>query len=179
MQTDEKELIARILDGHAEDFGYFLERYSHEAFAIMVRLVPQQEDAEELVQDAFVRAFNRLDTFEGRSSFSTWICRIAYNIAISWLRKQRMKYLSIDDNPEHSDTEIDEAFDDESLIENLTRAVALLKPDEQTLITLYYYDNRPLNDIAYILDVEPNTLATRLHRIRRKLYILMKHGTNH
>lgn len=179
MQTDEKELIARILDGHAEDFGYFLERYSHEAFAIMVRLVPQQEDAEELVQDAFVRAFNRLDTFEGRSSFSTWICRIAYNIAISWLRKQRMKYLSIDDNPELSDTEIDEAFDDESLIENLTRAVALLKPDEQTLITLYYYDNLPLNDIAYILDVEPNTLATRLHRIRRKLYILMKHGTNH
>ncbi len=77
MQTDENELIARILDGHAEDFGYFLERYSHEAFAIVMRLVPQQEDAEELVQDAFVRAFNRLDTFEGHSSFSTWICRIA------------------------------------------------------------------------------------------------------
>ena len=69
MQTDESQLIARILDGHAEDFGYFLERYSQEAFAIVVRLVPQQEDAEELVQDAFVRAFNRLDTFEGRSSF--------------------------------------------------------------------------------------------------------------
>lgn len=179
MQTDENELIARILDGHAEDFGYFLERYSHEAFAIVMRLVPQQVDAEELVQDAFVRAFNRLDTFEGHSSFSTWICRIAYNTAISWLRKRRMKYLSIDDNPKLSDTEVDEAFDNESLIEDLTRAIALLKPDEQTLITLYYYDNRPLNDIAYILDVEPNTLATRLHRIRRKLYLLMKHGKNH
>ena len=178
MQTDEKELIARILDGHAEDFGYFLERYSHEAFAIVVRLVPQQEDAEELVQDAFVRAFNRLETFEGRSSFSTWICRIAYTTAISWLRKRRMRYLSIDDNTKLTDTEVDEAFDDESLIEDLTRAIALLRPDEQTLITLYYYDNRPLNDIAYILDVEPNTLATRLHRIRRKLYLLMKHGTN-
>ena len=56
MQTDEQQLIARILDGHAEEFGYFLERYSQEAFAIVVRLVPQQEDAEELVQDAFVRA---------------------------------------------------------------------------------------------------------------------------
>ena len=179
MQTDEKELIARILDGHAEDFGYFLERYSHEAFAIVVRLVPQQEDAEELVQDAFVRAFNRLETFEGRSSFSTWICRIAYTTAISWLRKRRMRYLSIDDNTKLTDTEVDEAFDDESLIEDLTRAIALLRPDEQTLITLYYYDNSPLNDIAYILDVEPNTLATRLHRIRRKLYLLMKHGTNH
>ena len=178
MQTDEKELIARILDGHAGDYGYFLERYSQEAFAIVVRLVPQQEDAEELVQDAFVRAFNRLDTFEGRSTFSTWICRIAYTTAISWLRKRRMKYLSIDDQPKLTDTEVDEAFDDESRIEELRRAITLLKPDEQTLITLYYYDNRPLNDIAYILDAEPNTLATRLHRIRRKLYLLMKHGTN-
>ena len=178
MQTDEQELIARILDGHAEDFGYFLERYSQEAFAIVVRLVPQQEDAEELVQDAFVRAFNRLETFESRSSFSTWICRIAYTTAVSWLRKRRMKYLSIDDRPQLTDTEVDEAFDDESRIEELRHAITLLKPDEQTLITLYYYDNRPLNDIAYILDVEPNTLATRLHRIRRKLYLLMKHGTN-
>ncbi len=178
MQTDESQLIARILDGHAEDFGYFLERYSQEAFAIVVRLVPQQEDAEELVQDAFVRAFNRLDTFEGRSSFSTWICRIAYTTAVSWLRKRRMKYLSIDDQPELSDTEVDEAFDDESRIKDLRRAISLLKPDEQTLVTLYYYDSRPLNDIAYILDVDPNTLATRLHRIRRKLYLLMKHGTN-
>ena len=179
MQTDERQLIARILDGHAEDFGYFLERYSQEAFAIVVRLVPQQEDAEELVQDAFVRAFNRLETFEGRSSFSTWICRIAYTTAVSWLRKRRMKYLSIDDQPKLTDTEVDEAFDDESRIEELRRAITLLKPDEQTLITLYYYDNRPLNDIAYILDAEPNVLATRLHRIRRKLYLLMKHGTNY
>ena len=178
MPTDENQLIARILDGHAEDFGYFLERYSQEAFAIVVRLVPQQEDAEELVQDAFVRAFNRLETFEGRSSFSTWICRIAYTTAVSWLRKRRMKYLGIDDRPQLSDTEVDEAFDDESRIEELTRAITLLKPDEQTLISLYYYDNRPLGDIAYILDAEPNTLATRLHRIRRKLYLLMKHGTN-
>ncbi len=178
MPTDENRLIARILDGHVEDFGYFLERYSQEAFSIVVRIVPQQEDAEELVQDAFVRAFNRLETFEGRSSFSTWICRIAYTTAVSWLRKRRMKYLSIDDQPQLTDAEVDEAFDDESHIEELRRAIKQLKPDEQTLVTLYYYDNRPLNDIAYILDVEPNVLATRLHRIRRKLYLFMKHGTN-
>lgn len=176
--SDESQLIARILDGHAEEFGYFLERYSQEAFAIVVRLVPQQEDAEELVQDAFVRAFDRLETFGGRSSFSTWICRIAYNTAVSWLRKRRIKYLNIDEKVQLFDTEIDEALDDESHIKELRNAIALLKPDEQTLITLYYYDNRPLADIAYILDVEPNTLASRLHRIRRKLYLLMKHGTN-
>ncbi|MBQ3631447.1 MAG: sigma-70 family RNA polymerase sigma factor [Prevotella sp.] len=178
MPTDEKQLIARILDGHAEDFGYFLERYSQEAFAIVARLVPQQADAEELVQDAFVRAFSRLETFGGRSSFSTWICRIAYTTAVSWLRKRRIKYLSIDDQPELTAAEVDETLDDESRIDELRRAIRLLKPDEQTLITLYYYDNRPLTDIAYILDMEAGAIATRLHRIRRKLFLLMKHGTN-
>ena len=177
MQTDETCLIARILDGHAEDFGYFMERYGQEAFAIVARLVPRQEDAEELVQDAFVRAFNRLETFEGRSSFSTWICRIAYTTAVSWLRKKRMTYVSIDDQPGLSDTEVDETLADESRLADLRRAIALLRPDEQTLINLFYYDNRPLSDIAYILDVEAGTIATRLHRIRRKLYIQMKNGT--
>lgn len=178
MQADEKLLIARILDGHAEDFGYFLERYSPEVFAIVARLVPRQEDAEELVQDTFVRAFDRLETFGGRSSFSTWISRIAYNTTISWLRKRRQKYVSIDERLPISDTDIDETLADESRIDELRHAITLLKPEEQLLITLYYYNNRPLADIAYILDAEPSTLATRLHRIRRKLYLMIKNGTD-
>lgn len=175
MQTDEQQLIARILDGHAEDFGYFLERYGPEAFAIVSRLVPQQQDAEELTQDAFVRAFNHLDSFGGRSSFATWICRIAYTTTISWLRKQRMQYVSIEDQPQLSDTEVDNTLEDESRISDLRQAITQLKPDEQTLINLFYYDERSLADIAYILDVEAGTIATRLHRIRRKLYLLMRH----
>ncbi|MBO7069112.1 MAG: sigma-70 family RNA polymerase sigma factor [Bacteroidaceae bacterium] len=177
MQADEQRLIARILDGHAEDFGYFLERYGSEAFAIVSRLVPQQEDAEELTQDAFVRAFNRLETFSGHSSFATWICRIAYTTTVSWLRKQRMQYVSIEDQPQLSDTEVDNTLEDESRISDLRRAITQLKPKEQTLINLFYYDERSLADIAYILDVEAGIIATRLHRIRRKLYLLMRHET--
>lgn len=177
MLMDEQRLIARILDGHAEDYGYFLERYGGEVFAIVSRLVPNREDAEELTQDAFVRAYSRLDSFIGRSSFSTWVCRIAYTVAVSWLRKKRIKYLSIDDLPHVSDAEVDEALDDESRLDDLRHAISLLKPDEQMLLELFYFESRPLADIAYILDVQPGTIATRLHRIRRKLYSLMKHGT--
>ena len=176
--TDEQQLIARILDGHAGDFGYFLERYGPEVFAIVSRLVPRQEDAEELTQDAFVRAFNRLETFVGHSSFSTWICRIAYNTAVSWLRKKRIEYINIEDRPYLTNTEVDETLDDESRIDDLRHAIDQLKPEEQTLLQLYYYENRPLADIAYILDVEAGTIATRLHRIRRKLYLMMKHEHN-
>ena len=176
MLMDEQRLIARILDGHAEDYGYFLERYGGEVFTIVSRLVPNREDAEELTQDAFVRAYSRLDSFIGRSSFSTWVCRIAYTVAVSWLRKKRIKYLSIDDHPHASDAEVDEVLDDESRLEDLRGAISLLRPDEQMLLELFYFESRPLADIAYILDVEPGTIATRLHRIRRKLYSLMKHG---
>ena len=173
---DEQRLIVRILEGHAEDYGYFLERYGGEVFAIVSRLVPNREDAEELTQDAFVRAYSRLDSFIGRSSFSTWVCRIAYTVAVSWLRKKRIKYLSIEDHPHASDAEVDEVLDDESRLEDLREAISLLRPDEQMLLELFYFESRPLADIAYILDVEPGTIATRLHRIRRKLYSLMKHG---
>lgn len=176
---DEQRLIARILDGHESDYGYFLERYGGEVFAIVSRLVPNREDAEELTQDAFVRAYRRLETFSCRSSFSTWVCRIAYTSTISWLRKKRIKYLSIEDKPNLSDKEVDEVLDDESRLDELRSAIALLKPDEQMLLELYYFESRPMADIAYILDVDPGTIATRLHRIRRKLYSLMKHGTTH
>ena len=170
---DEQRLIARILDGHESDYGYFLERYGGEVFAIVSRLVPNREDAEELTQDAFVRAYNRLDSFIGRSSFSTWVCRIAYTTTVSWLRKKRIKYLSIEEKQGLSDKEVDEVLDDESRLNELRGAIALLRPDEQMLLELYYFESRPLADIAYILDVEPGTIATRLHRIRRKLYSMI------
>ena len=170
---DEQRLIARILDGHESDYGYFLERYGGEVFAIVSRLVPNHEDAEELTQDAFVRAYSCLDSFVGRSSFSTWVCRIAYTTTVSWLRKKRIKYLSIEDRQGLSDKEVDEVLDDESRLDELRNAIALLRPDEQMLLELYYFESRPMADIAYILDVEPGTIATRLHRIRRKLYSMI------
>ena len=175
--TEEKQRIRRILDGRSDEYAYFVRTYSGQVLDFVSRMVSDAGDAEELAQDAFVRAFDRLETFGGRSSFSTWICRIAYTTTVSWLRKQRIKYLSIDDQPHLTDSEVDEALDDETRIDDLRSAVNRLKPDEQTLLQLYYYDNCPISDIAYILVVEAGTIATRLHRIRRKLYLLMRRAT--
>ena len=172
--TDEQQLIARILDGHAEEYGYFLTRYSEEVFQLVVRLVPQQQDAEELVQDAFVRAYDKLDTYTGEASFQTWLCRIAYNLTISWLRKQKMKYTSIDERLDVSDADVDQLLDDDSRIQQLREACTQLNPDEQTLINLFYYDSLPMRDIAYILGIEQGAVATRLYRIRKKLYLIIK-----
>ena len=173
-QADEKQLIARILDGHAEEYGYFMTQYGEEVFQLVVRLVPVQQDAEELVQDAFVRAYDKLDTYTGEASFRTWLCRIAYNLTISWLRKQKMKYTSIDERLDVSDADIDQLLDDDSRIQQLKEACTQLKPDEQTLINLFYYDDMPVRDIAYILGMEQGIVAVRLYRIRKKLYLIIK-----
>lgn len=173
-QADEKQLIARILDGHAEEYGYFMTQYGEEVFQLVVRLVPVQQDAEELVQDAFVRAYDKLDTYTGEASFQTWLCRIAYNLTISWLRKQKMKYTSIDERLDVSDADIDQLLDDDSRIQQLKDACTQLKPDEQTLVNLFYYDDMPVRDIAYILGVEQGNVAVRLYRIRKKLYLIIK-----
>lgn len=174
MNKDESILIRRILEGHDEDYGYFIERYGDRVAALMARLVPCHEDAEELVQDAFVCAFNHLDSFLGNASFVTWISRIAYRQAVSHLRRKHIKYIEIDEQTPLTDTDIDEAMADCRRTEQLRRAIDMLKPDEKTLITLYYYDNMPVKDMAYIMDMKAASVATRLHRIRRKLYIIMK-----
>ena len=175
---DEQRLIGRVLDGHTEDYGLLMERYGAEVFRLVARLVPSQQDAEELVQDAFVRAYNRLATYCGDASFSTWLCRIAYNLTVSWLRKRKVKYTSIDDRMDISDADVDQLLDDDTRISQLREAQKQLTPDEQTLINLFYYDGKSLRDIAYILGIEPGNVATRLHRIRKKLYLIIRKMEN-
>lgn len=173
MDNNESILIRRILDGHDEDYSYFIERYSDSVTALVSRLVPNREDAEELVQDAFVKGFSHLDSFLANASFHTWISRIAYRCALSHLRRKKVKYIEIDDRTPVADSDVDEAMADNSRTEQLRRAIDLLKPNEKTLITLYYYDDLPIKDIAYITGTEAGTVTTQLYRIRKKLYLII------
>lgn len=89
-----------------------------------------------------------------------------------------MKYTSIDERMEISDADVDQLLDDDTRISQLREAQKQLTPDEQTLINLFYYDGKPLRDIAYILGIEPGNVATRLHRIRKKLYLIIRKMEN-
>ncbi|MGP1477034.1 MAG: RNA polymerase sigma factor [Phocaeicola sp.] len=187
MKVDEQQLINRILGGHTEDYAYFLDTYSREVFAFVMRIVIQQEDAEELTQDAFVKAFNHLDSFAGQSAFSTWICRIAYNCAINFFRRKQKNLFSYDEDEKWlntiSDNLVDEALstDNDERIALLEAAIDKLPPDDKTLVTLFYYKGRSFKEIAYIMgipydevDKVANKLGTRLCRIRKKLYVQIK-----
>ena len=96
-QQEELELIRRIVNGETDLYAILARRYGRVVYTLVSRIVGCAEDAEELAQDVFLKAFRNLHRFNGRSSFPTWLFRIAYNTAISSVRKKRYEFLAIEE----------------------------------------------------------------------------------
>ena len=182
--TDEQERVARIADylaagnrrAAAAEYAYFVNQYSQQVLDFTTRMVGNRADAEELAQNAFVKAFNKFEKFEQRASFLTWVSRIAYNESINHLKRRKLHYVEIDEVPVADCSQLDEELStgNEERIRLMEDAINTLPPDERMLVHLYYYEDKPLNEIAYVMDAEPNALAVRLHRIRKKLLVTIK-----
>ena len=176
MENDETHIIHRILKGETSLYEYFLDKYSQQVFILIIRIVENQEDAEELTQDTFLKAFEHLSSFKAESSFSTWICRIAYNTAISATRKKQE--LIVMDSAmlmNISDQQIDDALNAESgeRVGKLNKAIKKLAAEERALISLFYNEEKTIGEIALILGLTESNAKVKLHRIRKKLYILI------
>ena len=176
---EETHYIKRILDGETALFSAFLEQYSHQVFSLIVKIIPCREEAEELTQDTFLKAFRKLDSFKGNSSFSTWLYRIAYNTAISAMRKKKVFYPVFDERqfqniPDQSVDALLNHEEDESLIGKLEEAVEKLKPEERVVVALYYQEDRSVAEIASVMQITPENVKAKLFRIRKKIYTLVK-----
>ena len=156
-----------------EDFAQLMRQHAAAVIDFTARLLPDHREAEEAAQDAFVKAFRQLPSFRGESSFLTWVQRIAYHETLDRLRRRRPYLIDIDEVPATYEEE-ELSLEREERILVMEEAIDKLAPDDQLLLHLYYYDDRPLRDIAYIMDVEPNTLSQRLRRIRKKLLQMIK-----
>ncbi|MBQ1973873.1 MAG: RNA polymerase sigma factor [Paraprevotella sp.] len=172
----EYKLIVRIRSGHPEDFSCFLDCYGARIMTLISRMVSLPEDVEELVQDTFVQAYLHLDSFGGQSRFSTWIYRIAYNQTVSWLRRNRRITVEWKDDYLEPDELVDEMMqeEEEENIAYLEQAIEQLNPDEKALIVLHYHEEHSVQEMAYILQMSAGTVATRLCRLRKKLYRVIK-----
>lgn len=178
MENDETHIIHRILEGETSLYEHLLDKYSQQTFLLILRIVENQEDAEELTQDTFLKAFKHLSSFKATSSFSTWIYRIAYNTAVSAVRKRKQAVVLMDEQvlANVSDEQVDNTLDDESeeQIEKLQRSIKRLDADERALLTLFYEEEKPVSEVADILGMTEGNVKVKLHRIRKKLYILIK-----
>ena len=184
VNTDEQKRIAQIAnylaDGNrraaAVEYAYLVNQYSQQVLDFTTRMVGNRADAEELAQNAFVKAFNKFEKFEQRASFLTWVSRIAYNESINHLKRRKLHYVDIDEVPVADCNLLDDELStgNEERIKLMEDAINALPPDERMLVHLYYYEDKPLNEIAYVMDAEPNSLAVRLHRIRKKLLVTIR-----
>ncbi len=168
----EAELIERILDGEWRNYAILVDKYEAKVFNYVNYLMNNREDAEEMVQDTFVKAYRSLSQFRGEASFSTWLIRIAHRNCLTHFRKKVPKKVSLD-NLSNRSTETQDAptkdlqLDDRQQV--LNRALANLKPDERSVVTLFYYQELSLQEICDVTDLTMSNIKILLHRSRKKL----------
>ena len=164
--------IQRVKAGDIRAFSAIVSNYQKMVFTIVLKIVENREDAEDIMQEIFVKVYKSLHQFKEESEFSTWLYRIAYNTTISELRKRKLTYISINDN---LDT-VNEMFTDgeefdlkEINLQYLDEALKKLSPDEIFLVTLYYYKEQSIEAISKISNLSVANVKVKLHRIRRKI----------
>lgn len=178
-QQLEYELIERIAGGDTEAFAVLVDRYAHTVHALVARIVVTAEDAEEVTQDVFLKVFDNLSRFDGRSSLSTWLYRIAYNTAVSHARRRRRPTCPIDERRitavrDDEAERLEEMVEQQQALDALAAAIEALEADERALVTLRYYDDHPIAECAEITGLTEANVKVRLHRIRKKLFVMIK-----
>ena len=178
-REDETLLISRILDGQTSLYRELASRYAGQVLRMVARLIPSPEEAEEATQDTLMEAFQSLSRYDAqRASFRTWLMRIAYHTALKHYRQHHRSLPMMEVEQQRLDAfpddETDALLDDTDRVELMERAIETLKPDDQMLLNLYYFDNRPMREIAIITEHEESYLHSRLQWIRKRLAITIK-----
>jgi RNA polymerase sigma factor (sigma-70 family) len=169
------EVIARVLQGEQGLFAILVERYRNYVFTLVLRFTDNREDAEEMAQDIFVKAYRSLADFRGASKFSTWLYTIVHNTCISFLRKKKIDTVSIDRANTKIQVENRQSGFRADIVEQRSKhamvneAIRLLNPDDHQVISLFYKGEQSLDEIGRIMGLEPNTVKVKLHRARQRL----------
>jgi len=168
--TDDQDLIDACRGGKTDAFGVLVRRYQDRLYPSALRLTGCAEDAQDLLQDTFIRAYEKLGKFQGESAFYTWIYRIAVNLALSGRRRRRPP-ARLDDT--RADPPADRGETDPSLpLERAERdtiiqdALNALAPDHRVVVVMKEYDGLRYEEIAAMLGVPVGTVRSRLHRAR-------------
>ena len=175
MKQETDILIDQLRQRNPAACQKLLTDYGTAVFQMVRRIVTVQEDAEEVYQDVFVKALQAIGNFDSRrATLATWLNRIAYHEALNFLRSRKLSVVYMEEQNDDLDDAPDDEMPDELTIQRLEMALTELPPHERTIITMFYYDNMSLADIAYVTDSIPSTIGSQLCRIRKKLYRIIK-----
>lgn len=170
---EEKQLIEKVLKGDTSSFSYFVSTYQDMALTIAYRICKNRQDAEDIVQESFVRAFHNLHTFRFTSKFSTWLYRIVYNTAISELQTAFFKTEFTEYEQIHGQ-ELFSNSDAVGCLEQMERSASIndvldkMPTEESLVLTLFYLEENSIKDVAHMLSITESNVKVRLHRGRKR-----------
>ena len=179
------ELIQQTLDGNQSAYADLVKRHQRFVFTLALRFAKTREDAEEIAQDCFIKAYRSLNSFQRQSKFTTWLYSIVYTTAMTALRKKRIATDSIDDENTFIQVEDRTGGYDTNTAENrsrsyyLNQAIAQLLPDDAMIITLFYKGEQSLEEIARTMGLEANTVKVKLFRARQRLKEKLERNLKH
>jgi RNA polymerase sigma factor, sigma-70 family len=177
-QTDDLYYIDAVKKGNVQAFSFLVEKYQKMVYTLALKLMKKPEEAEEMAQDTFIKAFHKIDSYEGKSKFSTWLYSITYNACISELRKRRIEFKSLDDR-QVSDQDEQRMYDyykenrKEDQEKYLALAMEKLPEDDQVLVTLYYYENQSMDEISLITGLTVSNIKVKIHRARKRMQVML------
>jgi RNA polymerase sigma factor (sigma-70 family) len=166
--------IEQVLEGEINAFSYIVDRHKDKAFNLAFRICGSREEAEEITQDSFLKAYKSLGGFKMQSSFATWFYRIVYNTAISNVRIKKKGVLSLEDFPADATDFIgtnssEEEAESEYRNALLNFALQKIKEEERGLITLFYYEEMSPDEITEVTGISKSNLKVKLFRARQKM----------
>ncbi|CAN5690044.1 RNA polymerase sigma factor SigW [soil metagenome] len=190
LQATDPDLIALARKGSEKAYRELLGRYQRPVFSLVYRMVRDRELAEDIAQETFVKVFNHLGSYNPKYKFSSWIFKIASNLAIDHLRKKEPQTISLDGSRhattaeqieatsitvESRDENPEQFLEAKELGAEIEQAIGRLRPDYRTAILLRHVEGRPYEEIAEIMDVPLGTVKTYIHRARTELKVSLAH----
>jgi RNA polymerase sigma-70 factor (ECF subfamily) len=185
VSVDDQRLIAECLQGSTAAFGVLVRRYQERLYNSVYRLLDNAEDAQDVVQEAFLSAYQSLDSFKGESLFFTWLYRIAVNTAISLKRKQRVTVrmetdrngeLSLEPQDASAESRPGHALEQAEQGRRVREALSRLSPEHRAVLVMKDMEGQKYETMAEILQVPIGTIRSRLHRARLELRELLEKG---
>ena len=167
--------IRMILSGDTEAYRGLVEKHQDLVYTIVHRIISSAEEAEEVAQDVFVKAYNKLSDYKGEAKFSTWLYRIAYNTAVSHTRKKKIEFLAMDEEVivNHSEEDVQQevmGLSTEEQNKLIKKALAVLPRTDSLMITLFYYHGKDIEEISEIVGLTQSNVKVKLFRIRKRLF---------
>ena len=170
---DENQRVQQVLSGNSSAFGYFVETYQNMAITIAYRICDNMQDAEDVVQESFVKAYRNLHSFRRQSKFSSWLYRIVYNTAVThtksriWMSDNDIEGIDAIDAMHCSDDDTESHLAASERSEMIEQTLSSMPKGDALLLTLYYLEDNAVKDVAQIMGLNESNVKIRLFRARQ------------